>query len=175
MGLVRDLFSPVHYHYGANTTKGNFQGKQIWRLISPCCDISKLDGWSRLYTPRFSNWQRDLHQTFPWVCLKGGWRMACQFCSCLITIFDKRVTHRLSAYLSRIARGIWRVDDFIGLIDLSYPYSKVHGANMEPTLALSAPDGPHLSPMNLAIRVCYLIGMWNNIAQFAKTARLWPS
>ena len=32
------------------------------------------------------------------------------------------------------------------------PDSKVHGANMEPTWVLSAPDGPHVGPMNLAIR-----------------------
>ena len=31
--------------------------------------------------------------------------------------------------------------------------SKVHGANMRPTWLLSAPDGPHVGPMNLAIRV----------------------
>ena len=34
-----------------------------------------------------------------------------------------------------------------------YPDSKVHGANMGPTWVLSAPDGPHVGPMNLAIRV----------------------
>ena len=33
------------------------------------------------------------------------------------------------------------------------PNSKVHGANMGPTWVLSAPDGPHVGPMNLAIRV----------------------
>ena len=33
------------------------------------------------------------------------------------------------------------------------PGSKVHGANMGPTWVLSAPDGPHIVPMNLAIRV----------------------
>ena len=32
------------------------------------------------------------------------------------------------------------------------PDSKVHGANMEPTWVLLAPDGPHVGPMNLAIR-----------------------
>ena len=36
----------------------------------------------------------------------------------------------------------------------SYPDSKVHGANMVPTWVLSAPDGSHVGPMNLAIRVC---------------------
>ena len=30
--------------------------------------------------------------------------------------------------------------------------SKVHGANMGPIWVLSAPDGPHVGPMNLAIR-----------------------
>ena len=30
--------------------------------------------------------------------------------------------------------------------------SKVHGANMGPTWVLSAPDGPHVGPVNLAIR-----------------------
>ena len=32
------------------------------------------------------------------------------------------------------------------------PASKVHGANMRPTWVLSAPDGPYVGPMNLAIR-----------------------
>ena len=31
--------------------------------------------------------------------------------------------------------------------------NKVHGANMGPTWVLSTPDGPHVGPMNLAIRV----------------------
>ena len=33
------------------------------------------------------------------------------------------------------------------------PDSKVHGAIMGPTWVLSAPDGPHVGPVNLAIRV----------------------
>ena len=37
--------------------------------------------------------------------------------------------------------------------NINYPYSKIHGANMGPTWILSAPDGPHVGPMNLAIRV----------------------
>ena len=32
------------------------------------------------------------------------------------------------------------------------PDSKDHGANMEPTWVLSVPGGPHVGPMNLAIR-----------------------
>ena len=33
------------------------------------------------------------------------------------------------------------------------PDSEVHGANMGPTWVLSAPDGPHVGPVNLAIGV----------------------
>ena len=35
------------------------------------------------------------------------------------------------------------------------PDSKVRGANMGPTWVLSAPDGPHVGPMNIAIREMY--------------------
>ena len=38
------------------------------------------------------------------------------------------------------------------MIKISIPDSKIHGANMGPTWALSDPDGPHVGPMNLAIR-----------------------
>ena len=34
---------------------------------------------------------------------------------------------------------------------LSHPDSKFHGTNMGPTWVLSASDGPHDGPMNLAI------------------------
>ena len=39
------------------------------------------------------------------------------------------------------------------LFQLHYPNNEVHGANMGPTWVLSAPDGPHVGRMNLAIRV----------------------
>ena len=38
-------------------------------------------------------------------------------------------------------------------IILIYPDSKIHGASMGPTWVLSAPDVPHVGPMNPAIRV----------------------
>ena len=40
----------------------------------------------------------------------------------------------------------------IAVLNQSNPDSKIHGANMRPTWDLSAPDGPHDGPMNLAIR-----------------------
>ena len=41
------------------------------------------------------------------------------------------------------------------------PDSKVHGANMGPTWALSVPDGPHVGPMNLAIWEVFINGCSN--------------
>ena len=43
-------------------------------------------------------------------------------------------------------------DDFKTTKKGTIPDSKVHGANMGPTWVLSAPDGPHVGSMNLAIR-----------------------
>ena len=40
------------------------------------------------------------------------------------------------------------------------PDSKVHGANMGPTWILSVPGGPHVGPMNLAIRDELLCTVW---------------
>ena len=39
------------------------------------------------------------------------------------------------------------------MLTVNIPDSKVHVANMRPTWVLSVPDGPHVSPMNLAIGV----------------------
>ena len=36
---------------------------------------------------------------------------------------------------------------------VSFPVSKVHGASTGPTWVMSAPGGPHIGPMKLAIRV----------------------
>ena len=46
------------------------------------------------------------------------------------------------------------------------PDSQVHGANMGPTWVLSAPDGPHVGPMYLAIR---------NVAEMGLLFYLWLS
>ena len=50
-----------------------------------------------------------------------------------------------------------------------YPDSKVHGANMGPTWVLSSPDGPHVGPMNLAIRALASMpsAMANQIDKFS--------
>ena len=40
------------------------------------------------------------------------------------------------------------------------PDSKIHGATMGPTWDLSAPDGPHVGPMNLAIRESMLSNIY---------------
>ena len=46
------------------------------------------------------------------------------------------------------------IDGYVHLTDFqsTIPDNKVHGTNMGPTWVLSAPDGPHVGSMNLAIR-----------------------
>ena len=51
-------------------------------------------------------------------------------------------------YGSKVAKGLSAFN--AGLVPISD--SKVHWANMGPTWVLSAPAGPHVGPMNLAIR-----------------------
>ena len=47
------------------------------------------------------------------------------------------------------------------MLNRNAPYSKDHGANMGPTWVLSAPDGPHVGSMNLAIRGWFAtISIW---------------
>ena len=50
--------------------------------------------------------------------------------------------------------GIWHLTNIILYADIALPDNKFHGANMGPTWVLSASDGSHVGPMNLAIRVC---------------------
>ena len=42
----------------------------------------------------------------------------------------------------------------------SIPDIKVRGANMRPTWVLSAPSGPHIGPINLAIRDIIITALW---------------
>ena len=46
---------------------------------------------------------------------------------------------------------------------LNGPDCKVHGANMGPTWGWQVPGGPHVCPMNLAIRglCCFSQGLWH--------------
>ena len=49
----------------------------------------------------------------------------------------------------------WGMAGFVNSI-LNTSDSNVRGANMGPTWVLSAPDGPHVGPMNLAIKDCLM-------------------
>ena len=59
--------------------------------------------------------------------------------------------------------GVWvfKSCQYVCCLCCNYPDSKVHGGNMPPPppppppRVMSAPDGPHVGPMNLAITVVY--------------------
>ena len=71
--------------------------------------------------------------------------------------------HERCYYTRRISIN-WCFVWHVSLPFTTTPDSKVHGANMRPTWVLSAPNGPHCGPMNLAIRgplfKCSLIRLW---------------
>ena len=56
------------------------------------------------------------------------------------------------------------------------PDSKVHGANMGPTWVLSAPDGSHVGPMNLAVRddIEFQIPEYSGSAFCVQRYMIWP-
>ena len=61
-------------------------------------------------------------------------------------------------------------------ISWNIPDSKVHGIKMGPTWVLSAPDGPHVGPMNLAIGnamvvLCFVLFWWYHQADSINTLR----
>ena len=74
------------------------------------------------------------------------------------------------AQLSKVINNQWQFE--VHLLNLSnivvesptdghyFPDSKVHRANIGPTWVLSAPDRPHVGPMNLALRVAPLQCSW---------------
>ena len=53
--------------------------------------------------------------------------------------------------LCSVCTGTNRLYIYI-VMETAIPDSKVHVANMGPTWVLPAPDGPHVGPMNLAIK-----------------------
>ena len=65
------------------------------------------------------------------------------WCACLFVIW--RITIR------RILSITFTVYE-ISMSEETIPDNKFCGANMRPTLVLSAPDGPHIGPTNLSIR-----------------------
>ena len=55
-------------------------------------------------------------------------------------------------------------------VGILVPDSKVHGTNMGPTWVLSAPDGTHIGPMNLAITGVSKNEAWLKAVQLAPRA-----
>ena len=56
-------------------------------------------------------------------------------------------------------QALWIAVQHVSGLTGSYPDSDVHGDSMGPTWVLSAPDEPHVGPMNLAIRVVMPYGV----------------
>ena len=75
-------------------------------------------------------------------------RVLCIYCR----KYDKSMIHRLAWLSIQIWQG-WKRVLRKRHNRSSFPDSNIHGANMGPIWGMSAPDGPHVGPMNFAIWV----------------------
>ena len=82
-----------------------------------------------------------------------SWRIFWNFLQTMPVILSYSVqNYRIGHIKSMLcANVILRVFSWRRISDV-VPESKVQGANMGPTWVLSSPDGPHVGPMNFAIR-----------------------
>ena len=78
----------------------------------------------------------------------------------MLTSCQRELSRKLQWYLGQDTINFLEniCNEFLNIVHkvlicsgMKVPDSKVHGANMGPTWVLSAPDGPHIDPMNLAI------------------------
>ena len=79
-------------------------------------------------------------------------------CFSFVTIIDYKSLSAFPWLAQANNFWTWQIYFNQGIVATSYladQDSKVHGANMGPTWVLLAPDGPHIGPMNLAIRGAY--------------------
>ena len=82
----------------------------------------------------------------------------------LIFVSEIPYLERLSLYWDEAQDFIWSMSYSV---QNSVPDSKVHGANMGTIWGRQDPGGPHVGPMNLAIR-CY-IGLRPNVSAMLLT------
>ena len=79
---------------------------------------------------------------------------SCKIGTCIIQDMPMLVqaiscTVELSSYPGFFRELHWIL---MGFSEIFSPDSKVHGANIGPTWVLSAPDGPHVGPLSIAIK-----------------------
>ena len=132
-------------------TIGHTMPYQYLVCIYTCIYLHGCVSWCK-WAPRFTPWAF-------YACMRRcQWETARESCT---NIFMVRISNNIHKMLLDVITR--PCPNFIGSLaglakpslkpGLVYPDIKVHGANMGPTWVLSAPDGPHVGPMILAIRV----------------------
>ena len=101
--------------------------------------------------PRYWSFVRGIHRSPVNSPHKGQWRGALMF-----TLICARINDWVNnGEAGDLRRNRAHYDVIIMITFQSHTFldSKVHGANVGSTWVMSAPDGPHVGPMNLATRV----------------------
>ena len=145
MVIPFETFSKAKYfwfysHPEDNFAHGSFLTIPDWTChhTTLLCQMYILQGW-----PRFGNWL-SVWYVVPWTNHLG-------FLFVIDQIKQTSTNFSTKPFLYWYSRS----REFLVLITqvLYYQDNKVHGAHMGTAWVLSAPDGPHVGPINLAIRV----------------------
>ena len=126
-------------------------------------DIFQID-WGHLWRP-FNIWHHDMKMVLTLLALCEGTRGFSSSSTVLTTLIRLKISVMKKFYYRALVTPLpdphlctvwyWHLKGQDGysqwLMRHTDPDSKVQGANMGPIWVLSAPDGPHVGPMNLAI------------------------
>ena len=103
---------------------------------------------------------------------RGRFKVIGNLTICWITYLFQQQRNRQGAALLALCNGTPQRANNTEMVSMScrdyvlldhFPDSKVHGTNVGAPWVLSAPDGPHVGPMNLAIRVSFGVP-WTKIS-----------
>ena len=147
-----------------------------WRLTTPCV-VVHCGHWvfitedtvhvgchdinlRCLQWPHVASWQRLVFNGFqslvacsvPNHYLNQYWLLNCNFKNRFQRTLNQYWIVSCQSAIENVVRNIVVISSMPRWVIRENPDSKVYGANMRPTWVLSAPDGPHVGPMNLVIR-----------------------
>ena len=89
-----------------------------------------------------------------------NWYLPCYQCTGARSYISSIQNYIYLYFLSFTNTEMWKEIEFVlwdifymidSIVTWQYPNNKANGDNIGPTWVLSAPDGPHVGPMNLAI------------------------
>ena len=158
------LFEYMQHKIHMINTQKRYRERKIINIPMEYIDFIVFD---KSHDPDYLRWCFEMHIYYPFCCFSIKIDAIhdmneYEVVSMLTVVFHHYVSHTQSTrqiffefcmLCNGISAEAWLVLNCVwGGSIFTIPDSQVHGANVGPTWVLSAPDGPHVGPMNLAIR-----------------------